>query len=84
MQGDGSTERAREGLGIGLTLVRQLVQLHGGHVEAKSEGAGKGSEFLVYLPTLPVCKDTFIRAHDLQRDAVPTVSPAAKKQQSGA
>lgn len=39
-----------EGLGLGLSLVRKLVSLHGGHVEAHSEGAGKGSVFVVRLP----------------------------------
>jgi two-component system CheB/CheR fusion protein len=39
-------------LGIGLSLVKQLVDLHGGSVEAKSEGIGKGSEFIVRLPLL--------------------------------
>jgi CheY-like chemotaxis protein/two-component sensor histidine kinase len=40
-----------EGLGIGLTLVRQLVELHGGSIQAESEGIGKGSTFCVTLPT---------------------------------
>lgn len=49
-QVDGSLERSQGGLGIGLTLVRRLVELHGGSVEARSEGPGKGSEFVVRLP----------------------------------
>jgi signal transduction histidine kinase len=38
------------GLGIGLKVVRELVELHGGNVTARSDGAGKGSEFIVRLP----------------------------------
>jgi PAS domain S-box-containing protein len=47
---DGSLERAQGGLGIGLTLVRRLVELHDGTVNAQSEGLDKGSEFTVQLP----------------------------------
>jgi signal transduction histidine kinase len=49
-QADAALDRSRGGLGIGLTLVKNLVRLHGGIVEARSEGPGLGSEFLVRLP----------------------------------
>ena len=51
-QVDTSLERSRDGLGIGLTLVKALVEMHGGTVEARSEGLGRGSEFEVRLPAL--------------------------------
>ncbi|HSC62747.1 MAG TPA: PAS domain S-box protein, partial [Caldimonas sp.] len=47
---DNSLERTHGGLGIGLTLVRRLVEMHGGSVVAKSAGLGEGSEFVVTLP----------------------------------
>ncbi len=50
MQAPRALDRAKGGLGIGLTLVRRLIALHGGSIEAKSEGVGKGSEFIVRLP----------------------------------
>lgn len=49
-QVDASLERAVGGLGIGLTLVHRLIEMHGGTVEAHSEGPGKGSEFIISLP----------------------------------
>lgn len=52
-QADTSLERSRGGLGIGLTLVRKLIQLHGGEVTARSNGPGHGSEFVVKLPLDP-------------------------------
>jgi len=50
-QVDTSMERSRDGLGIGLTLVKTLVEMHGGTVEVHSDGLGRGSEFTVRLPT---------------------------------
>jgi signal transduction histidine kinase len=49
-QGPQSIDRARGGLGLGLTIARNLVELHGGRVDAMSEGPGKGSELVVRLP----------------------------------
>jgi PAS domain S-box-containing protein len=49
---DRSYSRAQSGLGIGLTLARRLVSLHGGSIEARSPGPGQGSEFIVRLPVL--------------------------------
>ena len=50
-QGDRSLARTEGGLGIGLTMVKALTELHGGTVTAASDGPGKGSEFVVRLPT---------------------------------
>ncbi|GAB2546814.1 PAS domain-containing hybrid sensor histidine kinase/response regulator [Spirosoma aerophilum] len=52
VQVDNSLARSKGGLGLGLTLVKRLVEMHGGRVEAFSEGLGQGSTFRVYLPTL--------------------------------
>jgi PAS domain S-box-containing protein len=50
VQADRRTKNAQGGMGIGLTLVRRLVEMHGGRVEAHSAGPGRGSEFVVWLP----------------------------------
>jgi PAS domain S-box-containing protein len=62
-QVDRSLERATGGLGIGLALVKALVEMHGGTVEASSAGLGKGSEFVV---TLPVASDgpAHVKSHE--------------------
>src|SRR2546423_5458761 len=61
MQGNTSLDRAQGGLGIGLSLVRGLVELHGGTIQAKSDGPGSGSEFIITLPlpdTAPALEPT--------------------------
>lgn len=75
---DPSLKQSQSGLGIGLALVRRLVELHGGRVDARSEGIGKGSEFVVTLPLAddpaPVALNegspdaplSFVRASDLR------------------
>jgi PAS domain S-box-containing protein len=52
-QGARTLDRAEGGLGIGLTLVRRLVEMHGGKTSVSSEGTGRGSTFLIELPQIP-------------------------------
>lgn len=52
VQGERALDRSQGGLGIGLTLVRRIAELHDGRVEARSDGAGKGSEFIIQLPAI--------------------------------
>ena len=56
VQEERTLEHAQGGLGIGLAVVRSLVALHGGRVEARSEGLGKGAEFVVHLPAVPTAE----------------------------
>src|SRR6185369_4294654 len=53
-QGDGTAARHYNGLGLGLALVQQLTELHGGTVAAHSDGQGRGATFRIRLPMLPV------------------------------
>lgn len=57
IQVDRSLDRAQGGLGIGLALVKRLVSLHGGRVEATSSGPGQGSEFVIWLPAPELARD---------------------------
>jgi CheY-like chemotaxis protein len=57
VQGQRGLDRAEGGLGLGLAIVRSLVEMHGGRVSARSEGPGKGSEFIVRLPWVEAAGD---------------------------
>jgi signal transduction histidine kinase len=65
VQGERRLDRAQAGLGVGLTLVRRLVELHGGRVEVFSEGPGRGSEFVVRLPRIAPAKS--VDSHSVLR-----------------
>jgi len=69
-QGMRTLDRSQGGLGIGLTLVKQLVELHGGQVTASSPGAGLGSTFSIRLPTI-------VKATTVPVSETPTPSPNA-------
>ena len=56
--GEQSLDRAEGGLGLGLALVHNLVEMHGGEVEARSAGPGRGSDFVVRLPMLPALHES--------------------------
>ena len=72
-QAERTPDRSEGGLGIGLTLVKRLVELHGGTVEAISDGPGSGAEFIVRLPALA---STSTQAAGKVPARVPVVAPA--------
>lgn len=74
-QADRSLERSQGGLGIGLTLTRSLVQMHGGTIRAFSEGEGKGSELVVRLPALPEAASGEVVSSPRDSSACPVVPP---------
>ena len=74
-QADQKTSRHHGGMGLGLAIVRHLVELHGGTVRANSEGEGHGSTFTVMLPITPVYQVDQLggRVHPAARDLLPPV-----------
>jgi PAS domain S-box-containing protein len=73
-QADQRTTRRHGGLGLGLAIVRHIVELHGGSVQAESPGEGQGSIFTVLLPVAPVYRteDADERVHPAARDMLPS------------
>ncbi|MTW09131.1 response regulator [Pseudoduganella eburnea] len=69
IQADSSLERSTAGLGVGLSLARKLVELHGGSISAESAGEGQGSTFTVTLPVLAETSVAKPQAETLQADA---------------
>ncbi|MDI3288965.1 ATP-binding protein [Polyangium sp. 15x6] len=67
VQGERALDRSQGGLGIGLTLVKSLIAMHGGTVEARSEGVGKGSEIVVRLPHV-LCDAPSAKAQAAEED----------------
>jgi CheY-like chemotaxis protein len=69
MQADRSSKRSQGGLGIGLTLVKRLVEMHGGTVRALSAGIGQGSDFIVSLPIAATHSQTVSHPSGSQKPA---------------
>ena len=78
-QGEGSRENSQGGLGVGLTLVRRLIELHGGTVEAHSAGPGQGSEFVVRLPVAEPPASTAAAPEPERSESVSSNGDAAAK-----
>ena len=83
MQSEQALDRSQGGLGIGLTLVRQLVELHGGTVQARSDGPGMGSEFEVRLPLAaaagPAAEPRAEREGPARLPAAASAAPTARR-----
>ncbi len=78
-QVDHSLDRSSGGLGLGLTVVRSLVEMHGGRVHATSEGLGKGCEFTVRLPTWKASEAVPMEELPIQATAPQAAAPAASE-----
>ena len=79
-QADSSTTRAERGLGLGLAIVRYLVELHGGTIRAHSDGEGLGARFVLKLP-VPAVRDSHVRQSAAASDRIP---PRSRPRGAGA
>jgi CheY-like chemotaxis protein len=75
-QADNSTRRRLGGLGLGLSIVKHIVELHGGTVEAKSEGQGRGATFIVHLPIQAISASIAARIETLREGEQKIGAPA--------
>ena len=75
-QEDGSMTRSHEGIGLGLSIVRSLVELHGGRIRAASDGAGSGATFTVELPFIESQTNVVERA--TTKKAQPSMAPSSE------
>ena len=75
-QEDASMTRSHEGIGLGLSIVRSLVELHGGRIRAASEGAGRGATFTVELPVMESAPGDVVRPPKTDTAAPPVVEGA--------
>jgi PAS domain S-box-containing protein len=78
VQAERRLDRSQGGVGIGLSLVKKLMELHGGKVEARSDGPGRGSEFIVRLPAVGAEASAGRRAPASVDGAVPVVGPGGR------
>jgi signal transduction histidine kinase/CheY-like chemotaxis protein len=72
VQGDRALDRRQGGLGLGLGVARTLVERHGGTIEARSDGPGRGSTFVVRLPAPADDEEPFVSAHETPWAGIPT------------
>jgi PAS domain S-box-containing protein len=84
-QADATTTRRHGGLGLGLSIVKQLVELHGGAIRVRSEGEGKGARFTVSLPLFPILtlSDSGERRRRADTSSIQPVTPVASEGLAG-